>query len=221
MRGLFGANGSGKTTFVLHLNGLLRGEGFVEVCGMRIDGSTRADGSPSTGSRSAWSFRTPTNNCSCPRFWKMWPSAQATWGCLRKRRRRVRVGAGAGRDGRGRRAGALSFEQRGKAARGLAGVLAMQPEILVLDEPTTSLDPPGQRDLVRLLRRLPQAKLLVTHDAEFAAALASRAVFFERGRIAGEGAVREIALGSSERVSVVSRIRVTGPSLTSETSMCA
>ena len=74
----------------------------------------------------------------------------------------------------------------------LAGVLAMQPQILVLDEPTTSLDPPGQRELARLLRSLPQAKILVTHDAEFAAALASRAVFFERGRIAGEGPVREI-----------------------------
>ena len=50
----------------------------------------------------------------------------------------------------------------------IAGVLAMEPEILVLDEPTTFLDPPGQRDLARLLRGLPQAKLLVTHDVEFA-----------------------------------------------------
>ena len=68
----------------------------------------------------------------------------------------------------------------------------MQPEILVLDEPTTSLDPPGQRDLVRLLRQLPQAKILVTHDVDFAAALATRAVFFERGRIAAEGDVHAI-----------------------------
>jgi cobalt/nickel transport system ATP-binding protein len=74
----------------------------------------------------------------------------------------------------------------------LAGVLAMQPEVLVLDEPTTSLDPPGQRDLTALLRELPQAKLLVTHDVDFARALAARAVFFEHGRVAGEGAVEEI-----------------------------
>ena len=74
----------------------------------------------------------------------------------------------------------------------IAGVLAMDPEILVLDEPTTFLDPPGQRELVTLLRELPQAKLLVTHDIEFARALASRAVFFDHGRVAGEGPVDEI-----------------------------
>jgi cobalt/nickel transport system ATP-binding protein len=75
----------------------------------------------------------------------------------------------------------------------LAGVLVMDPEILVLDEPTTSLDPPGQRDLTHLLGELPQAKLLVTHDLGFARTLADRAVFFERGRVAGEGSVEEIA----------------------------
>jgi cobalt/nickel transport system ATP-binding protein len=74
----------------------------------------------------------------------------------------------------------------------LAGVLAMNPEVLVLDEPTTSLDPPGQRELTRLLRELPQAKILVTHDVEFARALATRAVFFEKGRVAGEGTVDQI-----------------------------
>ncbi len=74
----------------------------------------------------------------------------------------------------------------------LAGVLVMLPEILVLDEPTTSLDPPGQRDLIRLLRGLPQAKVLVTHDVDFARALATRAVFFERGRIAADGPMEEI-----------------------------
>jgi cobalt/nickel transport system ATP-binding protein len=69
----------------------------------------------------------------------------------------------------------------------IAGVLAMEPEVLVLDEPTTFLDPPGQRALTALLRDLRQSKLIVTHDPEFARSLAARAVFFEKGRIAGEG----------------------------------
>ena len=63
----------------------------------------------------------------------------------------------------------------------------MEPEILVLDEPTTFLDPPGQSALTSLLRELPQSKLVVTHDIEFARSLASRAVFFEKGRIVGDG----------------------------------
>jgi cobalt/nickel transport system ATP-binding protein len=74
----------------------------------------------------------------------------------------------------------------------IAGVLAMEPEILVLDEPTTYLDPPAQRELVKLLRALPQAKLLVTHDAEFARTLAGRALFFEKGRVAESGPVEAV-----------------------------
>jgi cobalt/nickel transport system ATP-binding protein len=76
----------------------------------------------------------------------------------------------------------------------IAGILAMEPEILVLDEPTTFLDPPGQRALGDLLARLPQAKILVTHDIAFAQAICSRAVFFQNGTIAGEGRVEDIVI---------------------------
>jgi cobalt/nickel transport system ATP-binding protein len=75
----------------------------------------------------------------------------------------------------------------------LAGVLAMNPEILVLDEPTIFLDPPAQSNLLQLLRTLPQAKLIVTHDVAFAAGLATRAVFFDKGKLVGDGPVEEIA----------------------------
>ncbi len=68
----------------------------------------------------------------------------------------------------------------------------MQPEILVLDEPTTFLDPPAQRNLLHLLGNLPQAKLIVTHNTAFASALATRAVFFEKGRLLAQGPVDEI-----------------------------
>jgi len=74
----------------------------------------------------------------------------------------------------------------------IAGILAMDPEILVLDEPTTFLDPPGQRALADLLAHLPQAKILVTHDIPFAHALCNRAVFFQNGSIAAAGPVEEI-----------------------------
>ena len=76
----------------------------------------------------------------------------------------------------------------------IAGILAMEPEILVLDEPTTYLDPPSKHALARLLSDLPQAKILITHDTDFARAICTRAVFFERGLIRQEGTVEDIVL---------------------------
>jgi cobalt/nickel transport system ATP-binding protein len=75
----------------------------------------------------------------------------------------------------------------------IAGILAVDPEILVLDEPTTFLDPPGQRSIAQLLSTLPQAKILITHDIPFARAMCSRAVFFRNGVIAEEGSVDQMA----------------------------
>ena len=72
-------------------------------------------------------------------------------------------------------------------------MLATEPEILLLDEPATFLDPPGKRRLVETLRCLPQSKVLVTHEISLASALADRAVFFKDGRIAAEGSVQELA----------------------------
>jgi len=74
----------------------------------------------------------------------------------------------------------------------LAGVLVMQPEILLLDEPTTALDPPSCRELIGVLESLPQAKLIATHDTAFARAVGTRAVFFEEGRVVDEGPVEDV-----------------------------
>ena len=190
---VFGSNGSGKTTFVLHLNGLLRGEGSVEVCGTRIDSEAGADALAEVRSRVGVVFQDSDEQLFMPTVLEDVAFGPANLGlspeeaAARAREALERAGmAGAA----GKAPYHLSSGEKRRVA--LAGVLAMQPEILVLDEPTTSLDPPAQRELARLLRRLPQAKIVVTHDGEFAAAIASRAVFFERGRIAGEGGVREI-----------------------------
>src|SRR5260370_13695778 len=74
-----------------------------------------------------------------------------------------------------------------KRSVALAGVLSMDPEILVLDEPNTFLDPPGLRNLLHLLKELPQAKLIITHNTHFALAVATRAVFFEKGKLVADG----------------------------------
>lgn len=186
---IFGANGSGKTTFVLHLNGLLGGEGSVEVCGVRVRKDTLAQVRAKIG----LVFQDSDEQLFMPTVLEDVAFGPANLGlsteqaAARARTMLERVGMAAAMH---KAPYHLSAGEKRRVA--IAGVLAMQPEILVLDEPTTLLDPPGQRDLAELLRSLPQAKLLVSHDVEFARALATRAVFFDHGRVAAEGTVEEI-----------------------------
>jgi cobalt/nickel transport system ATP-binding protein len=186
---LFGANGSGKTTFVLHLNGLLTGEGRIQVCGMELN----KDHLAAIRRKIGLVFQDSDEQLFMPSvledvaFGPMnlgVPAAQA---------------AGQARDalqlaGMGHAADKAPYHlSAGEKRRvALAGVLVMNPAVLVLDEPTTFLDPPGQRGLVVLLKSLPQSKIIVTHDILFAKALATRAIFFSGGKIAGEGSVDEI-----------------------------
>ena len=84
----------------------------------------------------------------------------------------------------------LSLGQRRRVA--VAGVLAMQPEVLVLDEPSASLDPRTRRELLELLGGLGQTMLVVTHDLPFAAQLCERAVVLSAGRIVADGPCLEL-----------------------------
>jgi cobalt/nickel transport system ATP-binding protein len=186
---LFGSNGSGKTTFALHLNGLLQGSGEIHVCGMRIAKDTLA----AVRSKVGMVFQDSDEQLFMPTVLE-----DVAFGPLNLGMSRLdavikataalqEVGMEHALD---KAPYHLSAGEKKRVA--LAGVLAMNPEILVLDEPTTYLDPPGQRSLLHLLKKLPQAKLIVTHDVHFAMALASRAVFFEKGKVAGDGSVDEI-----------------------------
>src|SRR5579872_1210075 len=175
---LFGANGSGKTTFVLHLNGLLEGEGSVEICGQHLERSTLAKVRTQVG----LVFQEADEQLFMPTVLEDvafgplnlgLPQPEAT---ARAAKALEQVGMSAVIH---KAPYHLSAGEKRRVA--LAGVLAMEPRILVFDEPTTSLDPPAQRDLVRLLQALPQSKILVTHDTGFASILATRAVFFEHG----------------------------------------
>jgi cobalt/nickel transport system ATP-binding protein len=69
----------------------------------------------------------------------------------------------------------------------LAGVLACKPSVLVLDEPTADLDPRGRREFKALLRGLPGAKLIATHDLELVVDLCSRVIILDEGKLVAEG----------------------------------
>ena len=186
---LLGANGSGKTTFALHLNGILQGQGEVWVGGIQVENATLEQVRRKVG----FVFQSAENQLFLPTVLE-----DVMFGLLNqgvevdeaKRRagemiESMHLGAYAGRN-----PFHLSAGEKRRAA--LAGVLVMQPEVLILDEPTTFLDPPGIRELAVMLNREEMSKLIITHDSQFALATTTRAVFFEKGRIVAEGPTREI-----------------------------
>jgi cobalt/nickel transport system ATP-binding protein len=74
----------------------------------------------------------------------------------------------------------------------LAGVLAMRPEILLLDEPSMYLDPRGRRDLIRLLHRLPVTKVIASHDLEMIRETCGRVLMVDAGRLVADGPLRAV-----------------------------
>ena len=191
---LLGANGSGKTTFALHLNGLLNAsEGRVTVFGVELSSKTSAADLNQVRAKVGLVFQDADEQLFLPTVLEDVAFGPANLGFAPEdaRQKAIRALRQVGLESvRDKAPYHLSAGEKRRAA--LAGVLAMEPDVLVLDEPTTSLDPPGHRDLVHLLHGLPQAKLLVTHDIDFACALATRAVFFERGKVAGVGPARDV-----------------------------
>lgn len=186
---LFGPNGSGKTTFLLHLVGLLEGEGTVEVCGLPVEKKNLAVIRQKVGIL----FQDSDDQLFMPTVFDDVAFGPLNLGLEKTAvERRVREClALVGMEGAVARAPYhLSAGEKRRVA--LAGVLAMEPQILILDEPVTFLDPPGRAALLSILHRLPQAKILVSHDIELARELATRAVFFSEGRVAASGPVDEI-----------------------------
>jgi len=186
---LLGPNGSGKTTFVLHLNGLLNGAGSIEIGGLLMSRANLAAIRRKVGivfqdSEAQLFMPTVIEDVAFgPRHQGLSPAEAAD--------RAMHALATVGMAESAERAPYhLSAGEKKRVA--IAGILVMEPEILILDEPTTFLDPPAQRALTALLAGLPQAKIVVTHDVRLARALCSRAVFFQNGIIVAAGDVEQI-----------------------------
>jgi cobalt/nickel transport system ATP-binding protein len=102
---------------------------------------------------------------------------------------RLRVAEALGRVGLEGCANRVPFHLSGGEKRrvALAGVLAMRPEILLLDEPSMYLDPRGRRELLGLLQGLPGTKVIAAHDLEMVRATCTRVLVLDRGRLVAEG----------------------------------
>jgi len=187
---ILGPNGAGKTTLVLQLNGMLEGgEGTVAVGGLELSARTRK----AVRARVGVVFQDPDDQLFMPTVEADVAFAPANQG-LRGDELRARVDEAlrqVGLEGQGARAPhQLSAGERRRAA--VAGVLAMRPDVLVLDEPSSALDPAARRELADVLASLRLTTLLVTHDLPYALELCPRAVVLDRGVVAADGPTREV-----------------------------
>jgi len=187
---LLGPNGAGKTTLLLHLNGIFRpAAGTVRVAGLDITDESLME----VRRRVGIVFQDPDDLLFIPTVGQDVAFGPANFGVEGEeldRRVTEALGAVSMVDALERAPHHLSYGERRRVA--IATVLAMRPEILVLDEPTSNLDPASRRELIDVLRGLPITQLLVTHDLPFALELCPRALVMDEGRIVAGDATVEI-----------------------------
>jgi cobalt/nickel transport system ATP-binding protein len=182
---VLGPNGAGKTTLMLHLNGLLAGDGALDVGGIRDVRELRA--------AVGLVFQDPDDQLFMPTVGEDVAFGPLNLGLTRDEvAARVRVALATVRMSHveDRAPHQLSLGQRRRVA--IATVLAMRPRLLVLDEPSANLDPRARRELLEVLDSFDRTMLVVTHDLPFAARLCERAVILSGGRVAADGPCAEI-----------------------------
>lgn len=188
--GLIGPNGAGKSTLLLHLNGILPethdhgGASSISVFSQPVSPGNIAGIRRQVG----FLFQDPDDQLFCPTVFEDVAFGPQQFG-LSQREIQARV-----RDALAR-VGLEGFERRAphhlsggeKRRVCLAGVLACEPSVLVLDEPTSNLDPRGKRELKALLRQIPATKIIATHDLELVVEICPRAVVLDGGKVVADG----------------------------------
>jgi cobalt/nickel transport system ATP-binding protein len=186
---LVGPNGAGKSTLMLHLNGILTGKGDVTVGNARI---TR-DNLPAIRAMVGLVFQSPDDQLFSPTVFEDVAFGPLHMG-LPKNEVTQRVEAALRAvnmtNYRDRMSHHLSVGEKKRIA--IATVLSMNPQILVLDEPSAGLDPRARRTLINLLRDLPITMLVSTHDMKLVEELFPRTIVMDEGLIVADGDTREI-----------------------------
>jgi cobalt/nickel transport system ATP-binding protein len=189
---LLGPNGAGKTTLVLHCNGLIEaGAGSISVAGLPVEAGNLQE----IRRRVGIVFQDPDDQLFMPTVRDDVAFGPANLGLkddeLNERVREA-LEAVDMYEFADRPPHHLSFGQRRRVA--VATVLAMRPEILILDEPSSNLDPASRRELADILRSLDITVLMVTHDLPYALELCPRAVILSDGVIVADGSTRDVLM---------------------------
>jgi cobalt/nickel transport system ATP-binding protein len=181
---LVGPNGAGKSTLMLHLNGILKGEGSVVVAGMEVKEANL----PLVRAAVGMVFQNPDDQ-----LFSLTVFDDVAFGPLHmglpEAEIRQRVNDALAAVGMepyiNRTPHHLSVGEKKRIA--IATVLSMQPEILVLDEPSAGLDPRARRMLINLLQRLEMTMLISTHDLALVAELGDQTAVMDNGQVVACG----------------------------------
>lgn len=189
---LVGANGSGKSTLLMHFNALITPQvGQVIVGRMAIEPQNLKQIRNFVG----LVFQNPDDQLFMPTVWEdvtFGPLNQGLSGeALSERAAQAMRAVGLEPEAyASRSATGLSGGEKKRVA--IAGVLAMQPQVLVLDEPSAQLDPRSRRQLIELLDSLPLTQLIATHDLDLALELCDRTIVLNKGRIVFDGKTEQV-----------------------------
>jgi energy-coupling factor transporter ATP-binding protein EcfA2 len=186
---LVGPNGAGKSTLILHLNGILSGEGHLQVCGLKVEKKNLGRVRAMVG----LVFQSPEDQLFSPRVFDdvaYGPLYQGLSLEIVQKRVGEALAAVAMSDYGHRVSHHLSMGEKKRIA--IATVLSMKPEVLVLDEPTGGLDPRARRSLINLLHELPLTMLVSTHDMLFVNELFPRMVVLDQGRVVADGPTQDL-----------------------------
>lgn len=184
---LIGANGAGKTSLLLAIVGILeRASGTIEVNGIELSRRTVNEVRKQIG----LVFQNPDDQLFMPLIFD-----DIAFGCRNFGLPEELVAARVERTldrlniSHLRNRSPLKLSGGEKRMAAIASVLAMNPAVLALDEPTAFLDHKARRALIGALKQLPHAKIIATHDMAFAAEICDRAVALRDGGVAADGAI--------------------------------
>jgi len=196
---IIGPNGAGKSTLLMLINGLLTpSKGHVSVFGTPVKESNLREVRAKVG----FVFQDPDDQLFCPTLWEDIAFGPLNLG-LSEREIEERVEKSLEivglMDHGDKPPHHLSVGEKKRAA--MATVLAMKPEIMILDEPTANLDPGSRRELIEFLEGLHKIRkntlILATHDMDLVPILADRVCILKGGKLIAEGPAREILSNSS------------------------
>jgi cobalt/nickel transport system ATP-binding protein len=181
---LVGPNGAGKSTLLLHLNGILSGQGRIRIADLELNRTNL----PQIRAMVGLVFQNPDDQLFSPTVFEDVAFGPLYMGLpeAEVRERVAQALAQVRMQGfEDRLSHHLSIGEKKRIA--IATVLAMQPKLLVFDEPSAGLDPRARRILINLLRELPLTMLVSTHDMLMVRELFPRMVLMDQGQIVADG----------------------------------